>query len=195
MTVTEGTERLSGLVGGEGLVAQAELLVPELEDSLDRGLSHVPVRVARLVGLGVAAEEAPLFEVSFGGEVTAALVLGHLLDGDLAEVFVALFLLDLVPLQNVVEAVSVDVGVGSPAATAHGVLRQDVFLALAPFEDHLRPVDRVAIAVAGVIHDVSVHDAHGVAGVPAVDDHQDRERLVPQANETQTLGLGLGVVE
>ena len=193
--MTEGAERLSGLVGGEGLVAQAELLVPELEDSLDRGLSHVPMRVARLVGFGVAAEEAPLFEVSFGGQVTAALVLGHLLDGDLAEVFVALFLLDLVPLQNVVEAVGVDVGVGSPAATAHGVLRQDVLLALAPFEDHLRPMDLVAIAVAGVIHDVSVHDAHGVAGVPAVDDHQNRERLVPQANETQTLVLGVGVVE
>ena len=70
-----------------------------------------------------------------------------------------------------------------------------VFFALAPFEDHLRPVDLVAVAVVGVIHDVSVHDAHGVAGVPAVDDHQDRERLVPQANETQTLVLGLGVVE
>ena len=80
--MTEGAERLSGLVGGEGLVAQPELLVPELENSLDRGLSHVPVRVARLVGLGVAAEEAPLFEVSFGGEVTAALVLRHLFDGD-----------------------------------------------------------------------------------------------------------------
>ena len=113
----------------------------------------------------------------------------------MTEVLIALFLLGLVPLQDVVEAVGVDVGVGSPAATAHGVLRQDVLLALAPFEDHLRPVDLVAIAVAGVIHDVSVHDAHGVAGVPAVDDHQDRERLVPQANETQTLGLGLGVVE
>ena len=107
----------------------------------------------------------------------------------------ALIFLDLVPLQDVVEAVGVDVGVGSPAATAHGVLRQDVFLALAPFEDHLRPVDLVAIAVAGMIHDISVHDAHGVAGVPAVDDHQDRERLVPQANETQALGFGLGIME
>ena len=73
--MTEGAERLSGLVGGQGLVAQAELLVPELEDSLDRGLSHVPVRVARLVTLGVGAEEAPLFEISVGVQVTAPLVL------------------------------------------------------------------------------------------------------------------------
>ena len=43
--MAEGAERLSGLVGGQGLVAQAELLVPELKDALDRGLAHVPVRV------------------------------------------------------------------------------------------------------------------------------------------------------
>ena len=52
VTVTERAERLAGLVGGEGLVAQAELLVPELEDALDSALAHVSVGVARLVALG-----------------------------------------------------------------------------------------------------------------------------------------------
>ena len=109
--------------------------------------------------------------------------------------FVALLLLDLVPLQDVVEAVGVDVGVGSPAAAAHGVLCQDVLLALAPTENHLGSVDLVAVAVVGAVFDVSVHDALGVAGVPAVDDHQDRERFVPQPDETQTLGVGLGIMD
>ena len=73
VTVTERAERLAGLVGGEGRVAQAELLVPELEDALDSALAHVSVGVARLVALGVGPEEPTFGEFAIFGQVTASL--------------------------------------------------------------------------------------------------------------------------
>ena len=71
--MAERAERLAGLVRGEGLVAQAELLVPELEDALDSALTHVPVGVARFVALGVGAEEPPFGEFAVPSQVTASL--------------------------------------------------------------------------------------------------------------------------
>ena len=91
MPVTERAERLASLVGGEGLVAQAELLVPELEDALDSALTHVPVGVARFVALGVGAEEPPFGEFSVSSQVTTSLSFRHLFDGDFAEVIHFIF--------------------------------------------------------------------------------------------------------
>ena len=41
--MTERAERLAGLVGGEALVAEPELQVPELEDFADGAVAHVAV--------------------------------------------------------------------------------------------------------------------------------------------------------
>ena len=113
----------------------------------------------------------------------------------MTEVLIALFLLGLVPLQDVVEAVGVDVDMASLAAAADGVLREDVLLALASPEDHLGSAYLVAIEVVGAVFDVAVHHAQRIAHVPAVHNHQDREGFVPQPHQTQTLVLGVGVMD
>ena len=78
--MTERAERLAGLVGGEGLVAQAELLVPELEDFLDLASAHVAVRVVLLVFARVAPEETARLEIPVVVEVPVALGVPHLLE-------------------------------------------------------------------------------------------------------------------
>ena len=191
MLVAERAEGLARLVGREDLIAEVELLVPELEGSLDARDALVPVRVEHRVLLRVGAEELAVFQRPVVVEMSLTLTLGHLLRGDLAEVLVALLLHDEVPLQDVVEAVRVHVGVGSETAAADGVLDEDVLLALASAEQHLGAVDLVAIAVVRVVLDVGIHDTFGVLRVPAVDDHEDGERLVAEANEAQALGDGI----
>ena len=74
-------------------------------------------------------------ELPVGGEMRFALFLGQPVDADLEEVLVALFLLGLVPLHNVVEAVGVDRRVGAAASAADRVLRADMLLALSSSED------------------------------------------------------------
>mgnify|MGYP006145420057 CR=1 FL=1 len=113
----------------------------------------------------------------------------------MTKVLVALLLLGLVPLQDVVEAVGVDVDVATLAAAADGVLGEDVLFALASPEDHLGSAYLVAIEVVGTVFDVAVHYAQRVAHVPAVHNHQDREGFVPQPHQTQALVLGVGVMD
>ena len=70
VAMTERAERLAGLVGGEALVAEPELLVPELEDFADGAVAHVAVGVVGPVLLGgVAPEESAPRELPVGGEV------------------------------------------------------------------------------------------------------------------------------
>ena len=195
--MTEGRERLPGLVGGEAhagdhlLSVLAQRLVPELEDFLDLASAHVAVGVVLLVLARVAPEETARLEIPVVVEVPVALGVRHLLNMDLGEVLVALFLLRHVPLHAVVEAVRVDAGVLPSAATADCVLGPDVLLALAPPEYELGPFVAVAIFVVGEVFHISVEDADHFGGVPAVADHQDCEGLVSESDEAELLRLGV----
>ena len=95
---------------------------------------------------------------------------------------------------HVVEAVGVGVAVWAEATAADSVVDEDVLLALAPAEEHLRPVGLVAVAVVGEVFHVGVHDALRVVDVPAVDDHEDGERFVAQTKEAEALGVGSPLV-
>ena len=188
--VAEGGEGLARLVGGERRLAQVELLVPELQDALNAVEALVAVREdAVVLLLRVRTEELTLFQGAVVVEVRLALLLGQQLRRGLAEVLVAARLDLRIPLEDVVEAVGVGVTVWAEAATADGVVDEDVLLALAPAEEHLRPVGFVAVAVVGEVFHVGVHDALRVVDVPAVGDHQDGERFIPQTQEAEALGL------
>ena len=188
--MSEGGEGLARLVRGERRLAQVELLVPELQDALDtvKALVAVWVDVVALL-LRVRAEELTLFQAAVVVEVRLALLLGHQLRRGLAEVVIAALLDRRVPLEDVVEAVRVGVAVWAEAAAADGVVDEDVFLALAPAEEHLRPVSFVAVAVVGEVFHVGVHEALRVVDVPAVDDHEDGERFVAQTKKAEALSV------
>ena len=81
---------------------------------------------------------------------------------------VALLLLDLVPLDDVVEAVGIAACVCASAATADGVLHRHTLLTLASAKHHLRVVGAVPVAVVWIVVDVVVVDAVRVGNVGAI---------------------------
>ena len=106
----------------------------------------------------------------------------HLREVFLDEVLVALFLIGLVPLHDVVEAVGVEARVRASAPAPDGVLGPDVLLALAPPEHELGPFVAVAVFVIGEVFNIVVEDADHIGGVPAVADHQDCQGLVAESD-------------
>ncbi len=147
--------------------------------------------VVLLVLARVAPEESARLELPVRVEVPVALGVRHLRDVDLDEVFVALFFLDLVPLNDVVEAVGVEARVRASAPAPDGVLGPDVLLALAPSEHELGAFVTVSVFVVGEVFNIVVEDADHVDGVPAVGDHQDCQGLVSETNEAELLRLGI----
>ena len=149
---------------------------------------------------GHGAEEASWAEVVVVVQVDIAGGLVELPQVVLEEQDVAGLLVLHVTLDDVVEAVGVARVVVLEAAAAYGVLHLDALLLrvgdIAALEDELGAVLAGSVAEVVVVDHVGVGDAVGVDGVPAVDEHGYRQRLVAnRAKAWSSVGALGGSVE